>query len=80
MILHSTGWSLTGILVALATAAALGAVTLAYLPWLDRQRALLRIPVLAFHHRRLLARVRSERRELIREFDAARADFLAATI
>jgi glycerol-3-phosphate O-acyltransferase/dihydroxyacetone phosphate acyltransferase len=79
VLLHSSGWGLTRIVLALATAAALGAVTLVYLPWFERQRALLRLPLLAFRHRRLLARVRSERRELIRAFDAARTDFLAAT-
>ncbi len=76
-------WTRTGlgprrIAAALAAVVGLGLFAPGYFRWLARQRARIRLGLLALNHVRLVARVRRERRDLVRIIDRARAQFLAA--
>lgn len=74
-----THWPVAGLVLVVSLAAGLGVFAGAYFEWWERQPGFLRLPLLALRKRRMLARVRLERNELIRVFDHAREDFLAAT-
>ena len=81
------GWALFGIrtlragpqsvVMALVVAVLLGLFALAYFPWVRRERHRLRALVLVMVNRRMLARLRAERRRIIALLDSARADYLA---
>lgn len=73
------GWPLQWIAAALVLTGALGLFTLAYARWLARHRGRIRLAFLTLRHRRLVTRLRSQRRTLIRSFDAALTDFRAAS-
>ena len=73
-----TGWSPGALLAAMAAIVALGAFASFFLQWWDRQPGFVRLPLLATRRKRQLARIAAERRELMRIFDKARADFLEA--
>jgi 1-acyl-sn-glycerol-3-phosphate acyltransferase len=73
------GWSAKAVAATLAACIPLGVVALAYFRWLKRERHRLRLAFLATTNRRLVARIRSERRRLIRSLDEARREYLAAT-
>jgi glycerol-3-phosphate O-acyltransferase / dihydroxyacetone phosphate acyltransferase len=72
------GWPVLWIVAALMFTAALGLFALAYARWLARHRNRIRLAFLTLRHRRLVTRLRWQRRSLIRTFDAARAEFRAA--
>jgi glycerol-3-phosphate O-acyltransferase/dihydroxyacetone phosphate acyltransferase len=72
------GWSWAAIAVFLALCFPLGHFALIYVRWLKVERERLRLAVLASGHRRLIAKLRAERKGLIRTFDEARRDYLAA--
>lgn len=81
-LLAAAGWRLTGrspsgALVILFVVVGLGLFAAAYMRWWERQPGFVRMPVFASSRRHRLLRVALERRELIRIFDQARADFLA---
>ncbi len=78
MALQAAGWEPQWIGVALASSVPLGFFALFYFRWARRERHRLRLAFLAAGNRRLIARLRSERRRLISLLDAARADYLAA--
>ena len=59
-------------------ATASGVFAAGFIYWWDHQPGFVRLPFFATRRRRQLVRVAVERRELIRIFDKARADFLAA--
>jgi 1-acyl-sn-glycerol-3-phosphate acyltransferase len=73
-----TGWPPERLALAIAIVIAVGVFAAGFLHWWELQPGLARLPVFALSQRRRLARVRLERRELIRIFDGARADFLAS--
>ncbi len=73
--LHWTGREIGA---ALAACVPLGFFALAYFRWIKRERHRLWFAWLAMTHRRQVARVRAERRSLMRLLDAARDAFLAA--
>jgi hypothetical protein len=72
-----TGWSGPLLAVWLGVILALGAYATWFLRWWERQPGFIRLPLIATRRKRRLARVAAERRELMRIFDRARADFLA---
>jgi hypothetical protein len=74
-----TEWPALQIGLALVLAAASGLFAAAYFRWWRRQPGFLRLPLMAARRQRVLARLRLDRIELLRVFDAARDDFLAAT-
>ena len=73
------GWPANAIVAALVACVPLGFFALAYFRWMNHERHRLRLAFLAATHRRVVARVRAERRRLIRMLDDARRDYLAAT-
>ena len=75
----ATGWAPPRIALVLAAAIVLGIFAEGYFRWFARERGRVRLVLLWLWHRRLVARVRAERRALIDLFDQARAEFLAAT-
>jgi glycerol-3-phosphate O-acyltransferase / dihydroxyacetone phosphate acyltransferase len=72
------GWSWIAVGVTLAIALALGYFALGYLRWFRSERGRLRLALITTRRRRLVARLRAERRALIRLFDEAREEYLAA--
>ena len=64
--------------VTLGALVALGLHALAYFRWLSHQRQRLRLIGLRIAHRRRVARLRRERRELIRRFAQAQREWRAA--
>ncbi len=75
---HELQWTAKEIGSALAACVPLGFFALAYFRWVKRERHRLWFAWLALTKRRQVARVRAERRALVRILDAARDDFLAA--
>jgi len=63
----------------LAFLAALGMHALLYFNWLTRQWERVRLLLVALSHRRLVARLRRDRRALIRMFEASVREYRAAT-
>ena len=74
-LLARVGWPPLQITAVLAGAALLGVHALIYFQWLSRQWARIRLVVLKISHRREVAWLRRERRDLIRTFDAALAEY-----
>lgn len=70
------GWSEGAILSVLAVCIPLGLFSLGYFRWVARERDRLRVVLLAVTHRRMVARLRAERRRLMRLLDRARDDFM----
>ena len=68
-------WPWRGVLAAVLLAAGLGLFTLAYLRWARQHLGRIRLAFLTLRHRPLIMRLISQRRSLIRAFDAIRADF-----
>jgi hypothetical protein len=75
----NTEWPPHQIALTLTLSFALGVFALQYFRWLRLQRARIRLTLLAVRRRRMVERMRTERRELVRIFDEARREFLAAT-
>ncbi len=73
------GWPARAIGLALLVLVPLGLHALAYFTWLAHQRERIRLVLLKVEHRRLIAKVRRERQELIRMFEDAQRKFLVAT-
>ncbi|HEV8480196.1 MAG TPA: 1-acyl-sn-glycerol-3-phosphate acyltransferase [Candidatus Eisenbacteria bacterium] len=73
------GWSWETITGALLLCALLGYFALVYLRWVRTERERIRVAFLSLNHRRLMAKLRAERKALVDTFDQARADYLAAT-
>jgi hypothetical protein len=71
------GWSAGAVLATLGACIPLGLFALAYFRWLARERDRLRVVLLASAHRRMVARLRVERRQLMRMLDRARDDFMS---
>jgi len=71
------GWSAGAVLAVLGACIPLGLFALAYFRWLARERDRLRVVLLASAHRRMVARLRVERRQLMRMLDRARDDFMS---
>jgi 1-acyl-sn-glycerol-3-phosphate acyltransferase len=71
------GWPPLHVVTAIAIVVVLGVFAAAFQQWWDRQPGFIRLPLFATRRRRQLVRVTAERRELMRIFDHARADFLA---
>jgi hypothetical protein len=63
--------------VTLASGLPLGLFAWRYSRWLGRERERLRAAVLADTRRRLMARMRADRRQLMQLLDRARDDYLA---
>jgi len=72
------GWSWAAVAILLSLSAALGYFALFYLRWLKGERERLRLAILVSRRRRQVAKLRTERKALIREFDRARNEYLAA--
>lgn len=72
-----TGWDPPRLALATGVIAATGFVAAWFMRWFEQQPGFVRLPMFALSAHRRLVRVRLERRELIRIFDRARADFLA---
>lgn len=70
-------WPAPAIGTALTACVPLGFFALAYFRWMKRERHRLWFAWLAMTQRRQVARVRAERRALVRMLDAARDEFLA---
>ena len=75
---HELHWPARDIGGALAASVPLGFFALAYFRWMKRERHRVWFAWLVLTNRRQVARVRAERRALVRILDAARDDFLAA--
>jgi len=71
------GWPWGIVAAFLVLCAPLGYFALVYVQWLRRERERLRVALIASRNRRLLARLRRERKALIRLFDEARTQYLA---
>ena len=71
------GWPATRIAIALAITAGLGVFAIAYTQWLKRQWERIRLVFLAAANRRQVARLRRERRALIRMCESSRREYLA---
>jgi 1-acyl-sn-glycerol-3-phosphate acyltransferase len=69
------GWSARAIALVLVAFVPLGLVSLRWFGWLRRERHRLRIALLLSANRRLVARLRAERRRVVRLLDAARDDY-----
>lgn len=78
-LLQRRGWSPMAAGTLLGASILFGFGSLAYFKWLKRERHRLRLAWLAWTRRGTVARIRVERRRLIRLIDLARADYLAAT-
>lgn len=77
-LLTRRGWSMAAVAGTLAASALFGTVALAWFKWMKRERHRLRLAWLAWTQRTTVARIRVERRRLIRQIDRARADYEAA--
>jgi hypothetical protein len=66
------------IVLMLVVLAVLGVFSLGFFRWVRRRRHELRLLTIALVNRRMLARVRIDRRRLIRTLDQARADYVAS--
>jgi len=73
------GWSWETIAGALGLCAVLGYFALVYWRWLRGERERIRVAYLSLDHRRLMAKLRIERKALVQVFNQARDDYLAAT-
>jgi len=73
------GWSWPTVAASVALALPLGLFALAYIRWLRSERERLRLALMTSRRRRLVAKLRAERRALIRLFDQAREDYLLST-
>lgn len=71
------GWSWPAVGLFLAISVPLGYFSLTYVRWLKTERERLRLAILVSRRRDLVARLRAERKALIREFDVARSEYLA---
>lgn len=71
------GWSWWRVAAFLVLCAPLGYFALVFVPWLRREGEGFRVAFVASRNRRLLARLRMERKALIRLFDEARTEYLA---
>ena len=78
LIRRTTQWTWGLVVVAVVGCALLGLFADGYLRWFRHERQHLRVEWLARTHRRVVARLRVERRRLIRLLDSARDDYLAA--
>jgi len=65
-------WSEPAVVFGLATCVPLGLFSLGYFRWLGRERQRLRVVMLAGVRRRMVARLRVERRQLVRLLDRTR--------
>ncbi len=72
------GWPWAAVAVFLALCFPLGHFALIYVRWLKKESERLRLAILASGRRRLVAELRAERKALIRTFDEARGEYLAA--
>ena len=72
-------WPPPQVAAGLGFLAALGIHALLYFNWLGRQWQRIRLLMVAMSHRRLVARLRRDRRALIRMFDASLREYRAAT-
>jgi glycerol-3-phosphate O-acyltransferase/dihydroxyacetone phosphate acyltransferase len=77
-LVRGTTWSAGAISAALVACVPLGLFSLGYFRWLRRERQRLRVAWLAAFNRRIVAKLRAERRALIAQFDAARTEYVAA--
>jgi len=68
-------WTPVAIAVVLAASIPLGLLSLRWFGWLRRERHRLRLALVTVADRRLVARLRAERRRLVRLLDAAREDY-----
>jgi len=75
----AAGWSWPAIAAFVLLGVPLGYFALVYLRWLKKEVQRLRLAILASRRRRLVAKLRAERKELIRMFEVARSEFLEAT-
>jgi hypothetical protein len=73
------GWDWPAVAVVLAAAVPLGYFALAFVRWVRAEVEHLALARVASRHLRMVARLRAERRELIRLFDEARVEYLVAT-
>ena len=73
-----TTWSLGGIFAILGASVPLGVFALGYFRWFGRERQRLRVGYLGMAGRRVVVRLRGERRRLVKLFDQARADYTSA--
>jgi len=73
-----TGWSGARLLFLLLSVVCLGVFSALFMRWFEAQPGFGRLPIFAARRRRQLMRIAIERRELVRIFDKARADFLEA--
>jgi len=78
LIRRLTHWTWGLVVVAVVGCALLGLFADGYFRWFRHEREHLRVGWLARTHRRVVARLRAERRRLIRLLDNARDDYLAA--
>lgn len=77
LVLHQwAGWSARAIALMLVAFVPLGLIALSWFVWLRREGHRLRIALLVSANRRLVARLRAERRQVVRMLDAAREDYL----
>jgi 1-acyl-sn-glycerol-3-phosphate acyltransferase len=72
------GWSWPAVAGAIVLALPLGWFALAYIRWVRSERERLRLALVTSRRRRLVAKLRTERKALIRLFDQAREEYLAA--
>jgi len=70
-------WTAGPIALVLAACFPLGLYAHGYFKWLLRERQHLRVALVASTHARVVARLRAERRRLVRLLDSARDDYLA---
>jgi len=70
-------WPLRQTVIVLIALVPLGFFSILYFTWLTHQRQRIRLVVLKMKHRRVIATLRRERRELIRTFEQARRDYQA---
>ncbi|MCC6348801.1 MAG: 1-acyl-sn-glycerol-3-phosphate acyltransferase [Candidatus Eisenbacteria bacterium] len=74
---HGAHWGLVPIAALLAASIPLGLASLGWFGWLRRERHRLRLTFLLSSNRPLVARLRLERRRIVRMLDAARKDYQA---
>jgi 1-acyl-sn-glycerol-3-phosphate acyltransferase len=71
-------WAPDQLALSIAVIVAAGLFAAGFLQWWEQQPGFVRPSLFALRERRMLVRVRLERRELMRIFDGARLEFLAA--
>ncbi len=71
-------WSLSRTILVLAALVPLGLFSILYFTWLRHQRTRIRVVALKLKHRRRIAALRRERRELVRIFEEARREYEGA--